>query len=220
MTCQPLKSPIILAPAGDIHSFLAAIAAGADAIYCGLKIFSARMEADNFSIEELARLTQFAHSKRVQVYVAFNSIIKESETDKVLRILDKLTRYTDVDALIIQDTAMVSLADQAGFKGKLHLSTLANCTHPAGLEAAHKAGFSRVVLPREFNLDEIRAMAAAVPGTMDLEVFVHGALCYAVSGRCYWSSWFGGKSALRGRCVQPCRRMYEQNRKKARYFSC
>ncbi|MGM0655421.1 MAG: peptidase U32 family protein, partial [Thermodesulfobacteriota bacterium] len=63
-------------------------------------------------------------------------------------------------------------------------------------------------------------MAAAVPGTMDLEVFVHGALCYAVSGRCYWSSWFGGKSALRGRCVQPCRRMYEQNGKKARYFSC
>lgn len=220
MTCQPLKPPIILAPAGDIHSFLAAIAAGADAIYCGLKIFSARMEAGNFSIEELARLTKFAHSKGVQVYVAFNTIIKESETDKVLRILDKLTRYADVDALIIQDTAMVSLAGQAGFKGKLHLSTLGNCTHPAGLEAAQKAGFSRVVLPREFNLDEIRAMAAAVPGTMDLEVFVHGALCYSVSGRCYWSSWFGGKSALRGRCVQPCRRLYEQNGKKARYFSC
>ncbi|PIE62388.1 MAG: peptidase U32, partial [Desulfobacter postgatei] len=85
-----IKPPIILAPAGDIHSFLAAIAAGADAVYCGLKIFSARMEADNFSIEELARLTQFAHSKGIQVYVAFNSIIKESETHKVLRILDKL----------------------------------------------------------------------------------------------------------------------------------
>lgn len=215
-----IKPPIILAPAGDIHSFLAAIAAGADAVYCGLKIFSARMEADNFSIEELARLTQFAHSKGIQVYVAFNSIIKESETHKVLRILDKLTRYTDVDALIIQDTAMVSLARQAGFKGELHLSTLANCTHPAGLGAALKAGFSRVVLPREFNFDEIRAMAAAAPGNMDLEVFIHGALCYSVSGRCYWSSWFGGKSALRGRCVQPCRRRYEQNNKKARYFSC
>jgi len=220
MTCQPSKSPTILAPAGDMHSFLAAIAAGADAIYCGLKIFSARMEAGNFSIEELARLTKLAHSKGIEVYVAFNSIIKESETDKVLRILDKLTRYTDVDALIIQDTAMVSLSEQAGFKGKLHLSTLGNCTHPAGLEAAQKAGFSRVVLPREFSLDNIRTMAAAVPGTMDLEVFVHGALCYSVSGRCYWSSWFGGKSALRGRCVQPCRRLYEQNGKKARYFSC
>jgi len=220
MTYQPSKSPTILAPAGDMHSFLAAIAAGADAIYCGLKIFSARMEAGNFSIEELARLTKLAHSKGIEVYVAFNSIIKESETDKVLRILDKLTRYTDVDALIIQDTAMVNLSEQAGFKGKLHLSTLGNCTHPAGLEAAQKAGFSRVVLPREFSLDNIRTMAAAVPGAMDLEVFVHGALCYSVSGRCYWSSWFGGKSALRGRCVQPCRRMYDQNGKKARFFSC
>ena len=220
MTCHPLNQPIILAPAGDTHSFLAAIAAGADAIYCGLKIFSARMEAGNFSIEELARLTQLAHSKKIQVYVAFNSIIKESETDKALRILDKLTRHTDVDALIVQDIAMVRLAEQAGFKGKLHLSTLGNCTHPTGLMAAQQAGFSRVVLPREFSLDDIRAMAAAVPDTMDLEVFVHGALCYSVSGRCYWSSWFGGKSALRGRCVQPCRRMYEQNGKKARYFSC
>ncbi|MCG8549981.1 MAG: U32 family peptidase [Desulfobacterales bacterium] len=220
MTCQPLKTPTILAPAGDIHSFLAAIAAGADAVYCGLKIFSARMEAGNFSIEELARLTKLAHSKGVAVYVAFNAIIKESETDKARRILDKLVRYTDVDALIIQDTAMVTLAGQAGFKGKLHLSTLGNCTHPAGLEAAQKTGFSKVVLPREFSLDDIRTMAAAVPGTMDLEVFIHGALCYSVSGRCYWSSWFGGKSALRGRCVQPCRRLYEQNGKKARYFSC
>lgn len=220
MTSQPLNRPILLAPAGDTHSFLAAVAAGADAIYCGLKIFSARMEAGNFSIEELARLTLLAHAKGIQVYVAFNSIIKESETDKVLRILDKLTRHTDVDALIIQDIAMVSLARQVGFKGKLHLSTLGNCTHPAGLEAAQKAGFSRVVLPREFSFDDIRAMAAAVPDTMDLEVFIHGALCYSVSGRCYWSSWFGGKSALRGRCVQPCRRLYEQNGKKARYFSC
>jgi len=220
MTDQSSKQPTILAPAGDIHSFLAAIAAGADAIYCGLKIFSARMEANNFSIEELARLTTLAHSKGIQVYVAFNSIIKESETDKVLHILDKLVRYADVDALIIQDTAMVSLAGKAGFKGKLHLSTLGNCTHPAGLEAAQQAGFSRVVLPREFSLDDIRAMAAAAPETMDLEVFVHGALCYSVSGRCYWSSWFGGKSALRGRCVQPCRRLYEQNGKKTRYFSC
>nr|WP_320192002.1 U32 family peptidase [uncultured Desulfobacter sp.] len=220
MTSQPSKTPTILAPAGDTHSFLAAIAAGADAIYCGLKIFSARMEAGNFSIEELARLTQLAHSKGVEVYVAFNSIIKESETDKARRILDKLARHTDVDALIIQDTAMVPLAEQSGFKGKLHLSTLGNCTHPAGLEAAQNAGFSRVVLPREFSLDDIRTMAAAAPGPMDLEVFIHGALCYSVSGRCYWSSWFGGKSALRGRCVQPCRRLYEQNGKKARYFSC
>ncbi|WDP92951.1 MAG: U32 family peptidase [Desulfobacter sp.] len=213
-------TPMILAPAGDKNSFLAAIAAGADAVYCGLKIFSARMEADNFSVEELGRLTRLAHSKGVKVYVAMNSIIKESEIDKTRRILAKLANFADVDALIIQDPAVVRLAQQAGYEGEFHLSTLGNCTHPEGLGAAAKAGFSRVVLPREFNLDEIRAMASAVPGGMDLEVFIHGALCYSVSGRCYWSSWFGGKSALRGRCVQPCRRMYEQKNQKQRHFSC
>ncbi len=220
MTLKPLDSPIILAPAGDVSSFLAAIAAGADAVYCGLKIFSARMEAGNFSIDELARLTRLAHSKNTEVYIAFNSIIKESETDQAYRLLDKLTRYVDADALIIQDLAMVHLARQAGFQGSLHLSTLGNCTHPEGLAAAKNIGFSRVVLPREFNLDEIRAMASSAPEGLDLEVFIHGALCYSVSGRCYWSSWLGGKSALRGRCVQPCRRQYDQNGQKQRHFSC
>ncbi len=220
MTPDTDFTPMILAPAGDKNAFLAAMAAGADAIYCGLKIFSARMEADNFSVEELARLTELAHSKDIKVYIAFNSILKESELEKAYRILTKLTRYTDVDALIVQDLAMVGLARQAGFEKELHLSTLGNCTHPLGLEAAEKAGFSKVVLPREFNIDEIKAMAQATPESVSLEVFVHGALCYSVSGRCYWSSWFGGKSALRGRCVQPCRRMYEQKNQKQRHFSC
>ena len=220
MTQPNNKPPIILSPAGDTNSFLAAVAAGADAVYCGLKIFSARMEAGNFSIEELSRLTQLAHAKNVQVYIAFNSIIKETEIDKARRILEKLVRYVSADALIIQDPAMVPLARQAGFKGGLHLSTLGNCTHPAGLAAAQNMGFSRVVLPREFNLDEIKTMASSIPHGLDLEVFIHGALCYSVSGRCYWSSWLGGKSALRGRCVQPCRRLYEQNGHKRRHFSC
>lgn len=213
-------TPMILAPAGDRRSFLAALAAGADAVYCGLKIFSARMEADNFSVEELSRLTRLAHARNVKVYIAFNSILKASETEKAGRIIAKLARYTDVDALIVQDPAMAFLAEKAGFTGELHLSTLANCTHPQGLEAAADSGFSRVVLPREFTIDEIKAMAKASPGTVDLEVFIHGALCYSVSGRCYWSSWFGGKSALRGRCVQPCRRMYGQKNTRQRHFSC
>ena len=178
------------------------------------------MEAENFSIEDLARLTELAHSKNVKVYIAFNSILKESELEKVARILSKIARYTDVDALIVQELAMVNLARQAGFEKELHLSTLGNCTHPLGLEAAAKAGFSKVVLPREFNIDEIKAMAEAAPEALSLEVFIHGALCYSVSGRCYWSSWFGGKSALRGRCVQPCRRMYQQKDRKQRHFSC
>lgn len=215
-----MNHPKILAPAGDKNSFLAAVAAGADAIYCGLKIFSARMEADNFSIEELAGLTKLAKSKDIQVYIAFNSIIKESEQEKVFKILSKLCRFVDFDALIIQDLAMIPLAKKAGFKKEFHLSTLANCTFPSGLETSKKLGFKKIVLPREFTIDQMKEMAAKIPEDIELEVFVHGALCYSISGRCYWSSWFGGKSALRGRCVQPCRRIYEQKGQKKRHFSC
>ncbi len=214
------KTPAILAPAGDKNSFLAAIAANADAIYCGLKIFSARMEAENFGIEELAALTKLANSKGIQVYIAFNSMIKQSELEKVSNLLSKLTKYVKPHALIVQDPGIISLARKAGFKGELHLSTLGNCCFSKGLDSVKKAGFSRAVLPRELNIDEIKTMAEKTPKGLELEIFVHGALCYGVSGRCYWSSWFGGKSGLRGRCVQPCRRVYLQNKNKQRFFSC
>ena len=212
--------PKILAPAGDKTSFLAAVAAGADAIYCGLKVFSARMESDNFSIEELARLTKLARTKNIETYIAFNSIIKESETQKVYNILKKLCEFVDFDAVIIQDIAMIDLAKKAGFKKEFHLSTLGNCTFPSGLKTSRQLGFKRVILPREFTIDEIKDMARKTPDDMELEVFIHGALCYSVSGRCYWSSWLGGKSALRGRCVQPCRRIYEQKGQRRQHFSC
>jgi putative protease len=212
--------PKILAPAGDKNSFLAAVAAEADAIYCGLKIFSARMEADNFSIEELARLSSLAKARNIEIYIAFNSIIKESEIQKVSNILNKLCRFVDFDALIIQGPAMIDLAKEAGFKKEFHLSTLGNCTFPSGLKTSKELGFKRVVLPREFTIDEIKDMAQKTPDNMELEVFIHGALCYCISGRCYWSSWFGGKSSLRGRCVQPCRRVYEQKGQRKQHFSC
>lgn len=105
---------------------------------------------------------------------------------------------------------MLDLARQAGFEGGLFLSTLANLTHPEALRQALALGASRVILPRELSIDEIRQMGEACPEGLDLECFVHGALCYCVSGRCYWSSYMGGKSGLRGRCVQPCRRVYRQ----------
>lgn len=202
--------PKILAPAGDKYSFLAAVAAGADAIYCGLKNFSARMEADNFSIEELSRLNALARSKNVQVYVAFNSLVKQNELGQTARTIAKLAKYVRPHALIIQDPGLVEIARKAGFKGEFHLSTLGNCSFSMGLESAANAGFSRVVLPRELTIDEIKLISEKKPDSVDLEVFIHGALCYAVSGRCYWSSWFGGRSGLRGRCVQPCRRLYKQ----------
>ncbi|MDM8552498.1 peptidase U32 family protein [Desulfobacterales bacterium HSG2] len=208
------KLPLILAPAGSKDSFLAALAAGADAIYCGLKHFSARMEAKNFSVEELADLTALAHDKGAKVYVALNSLIKPGELNAAGGLLDQLNRQVKPDALIIQDFSLLQLAEQTGFSGELHLSTLTSVSFPGALKLIRE-GFgprvSRVVMPRELGIDEIRAMSQACPQGLELEVFVHGAICYGISGRCYWSSFFGGKSGLRGRCVQPCRRLYTQN---------
>ncbi|MBW1847691.1 MAG: U32 family peptidase [Deltaproteobacteria bacterium] len=212
--------PLILAPAGNKATFLAALAAGADAIYCGLKRFSARSEAKNFTIDELVPLTHLAHDQGKKVYVAFNSILKPGDIDPAGKLLDMLQKYVKPDGLIIQDMSLIELSRQTGFSGELHLSTLANVSFSDALRLVKKDFNDRVVVPRELNVDEIKALAKACPKGLGLEVFIHGALCYGVSGRCYWSSYLGGKSGLRGRCVQPCRRIYEQNNSKERFFSC
>ncbi|MEZ4551467.1 MAG: peptidase U32 family protein [Desulfobacterales bacterium] len=210
--------PEILAPAGNRESFLAALAAGADAVYCGLKHFSARMAAENFTLHELAVLIRLAHDQGRKVYVPVNTLIKSDELNAAGRMLDQLNRMAAPDALIVQDLAMVSLARQTGFSGEIHLSTLANVSFPAALETIRQfPEIRQVVLPRELSIDEIKPLPQ--PARMGfLEVFVHGALCYAVSGRCYWSSYMGGKSGLRGRCVQPCRRVYEQAGQREKFF--
>jgi len=216
-----LSRPSILAPAGNKASFLAALAAGADAVYCGLKQFSARMEAKNFSVEELVPLTHLAHDKGIKVYVALNSLLKPGDLDRAGRLLEQLKRWVKPDALIIQDLSLVQLARQTGFSGGLHLSTLSNVSFATALKLVRKnIKVDRIVVPRELSIDEIKDLALACPKGLDLEVFIHGALCYGVSGRCYWSSYFGGKSGLRGRCVQPCRRVYTQNEQSKRFFSC
>ncbi len=202
--------PEILAPAGDTSCFLAALAAGADNIYLGLKQFSARMQAENFGLTELSRLTDLAHENGTRVTVAMNNLIKDNEVEAAARLLYRLENQVGCDAIIVQDLAMLKVARDVGFTGSITLSTLANVTHPAGLVLARELGANRVVLPRELNIDEIRFMAESCPEDLELESFVHGALCYCVSGRCYWSSYMGGKSGLRGRCVQPCRRVYAQ----------
>ncbi|KMY69051.1 peptidase U32 [Desulfocarbo indianensis] len=212
--------PEILAPVGGGGALLAALAAGADAVYLGLKAFTARMESENFSLAELSRLVELAHQEGRKVYVALNSLLKPGDLASAGRLIAKLTRDARPDALILQDLGAIELARQAGFSGELHLSTLANLTHPLALQAAGGLGAARVILPRELNLEEVRQCAEACPQGLALEVFIHGALCYCVSGRCYWSSYLGGKSGLRGRCVQPCRRTYQQQGSFANFFSC
>jgi putative protease len=217
----PPAPPLILAPAGSKASFLAALAAGADAVYCGLKSFSARMEAKNFTLEELHGLVELAHSKSTHVYVTLNTLLRPGELDAAGRLLDQLGHHVRPDAVIVQDLAMARLVRQTGFQGEVHWSTLSNMSFPAALALIQeKLPIDRLVLPRELTVDEIKAIAAACPPGLELEVFIHGALCYGVSGRCYWSSFLGGKSGLRGRCVQPCRRMYTQAGETHRFFSC
>ena len=214
-------SPLILAPAGNRASFLAALAAGADAVYCGLKSYSARAEAKNFTILELAALTELAHRKGMRVYTAFNAMLTAGDLPRAAGLLQDLVRTVQPDALIVQDLAMIDLARQKGFTGDINLSTLANAGFAKSLGWIRRhLGVNEVVVPRELDIDEIRAMAAACPDGLGLEVFIHGALCYSVSGRCYWSSFLGGKSGLRGRCVQPCRRQYQQRNRPQRHFSC
>jgi U32 family peptidase len=221
MNDQSPSRPLILAPAGNKASFLAALAAGAEAIYCGLKQLSARMEAKNFSLDELAGLTDLAHLKGTQVYVTLNTFIKPDELNQAGKFMDDLNRRVHPDALIIQDLGLIELARQTGFSGEIHLSTLANISFAAALPLISRIPFvRRVILPRELDIDEIKQVAGLCPEKLGLEVFIHGALCYGVSGRCYWSSFLGGKSGLRGRCVQPCRRLYQQDKASKRYFSC
>lgn len=222
--------PEILAPAGDEDSFLAALAAGADAVYLGLKTFSARMEAQNFTLDQLARLADLAHTQNCRVHVAMNTLIKPEELESAFLLTRALAQDVNIDGLIVQDLGMTEIIKQAGFKGVVTFSTLANVSNPSALQEARALGADRAVLPRELSLDEMRVMGAQCPDSLELECFVHGALCYCVSGRCYWSTYMGGKSGLRGRCVQPCRRMY--SKKPAgrapgpragsgeRYFSC
>ena len=178
------------------------------------------MAAKNFTAEELAALTETAHGRGVRVYVTLNTLIKPDELEPAATSLAAAARQIRADGIIVQDLGVVELARQAGFDGEIHLSTLANVSFASAVATAAELGAHRIVLPRELSIDEIRTMADACPDGFGLEVFIHGALCYGVSGRCYWSSYLGGKSGLRGRCVQPCRRRYRQEGRQRRYFSC
>lgn len=211
--------PEILSPAGEMESALAGIYAGANAIFLGLKHFSARMKAENFTIPDVARLTELAHKHDTKIYIALNTLVKPDDISSLSNLIARLVRDVQPDAFIIQDIGILSIARQANFSGEIHLSTLANITTVDAMKTAYALGANRVVLPREIHLDELQSINTACPQGLALELFIHGALCYMVSGRCYWSSYLGGKSGLRGRCVQPCRRVYTQGGKQGRFFS-
>ncbi|MHB1184354.1 MAG: peptidase U32 family protein [Desulfobulbia bacterium] len=205
MEKQPARNMELLAPAGTIEAFEAAVESGADAIYIGAPAFNARALARHFSLAEVAAMIDHAHKNRVRVYLAMNSLMKEDEISKAVEELAAL-EVLKADALIIQDLGISYLARKF-FPGlRLHASTLMGAHNSLNVRQFAEMGFKRVVLAREMTLSEIGQIHKQCP--VELEVFVHGALCFAYSGLCLFSSYLGGKSGLRGRCVQPCRRRY------------
>ena len=194
----------LVAPAGDGESFRAALANGADAIYAGSRSFSARQYAANFDLSELAASVRLAHLHRVRVYVTMNILLRREEIAGALAQARAL-RDAGADALIVQDLGLLVELRCALPDLRLHGSTQMTVTNAATLGALGRLGVCRVVLAREATEGEIRVMAAAGP---EIEVFVHGALCYSYSGQCLMSSLIGGRSGNRGRCAQPCRLEY------------
>jgi U32 family peptidase len=211
------RTPELLAPAGQMESFMAAVENGADAVYLGLKQLSARASATNFSLEELAALLPYAHKRKVAIYVALNSILAASDFPKILDLLQSLSELK-VDALIVQDPGIFFLARKFFPSLRLHASTLMTIHNHAGVNQLERVGAQRVVLARELNVHEIRDIADRTK--VELEIFVHGALCYSYSGLCLASSFRGGHSGLQGRCVQPCRLQFKQGRDEGFFLSC
>lgn len=207
----------LLAPVGHIESFFAAQENGADAVYLGLKQLSARAQAANFTLNDLAWLLPYARKHKVKVHVALNSLITAAEISATLDLLQALSDLR-VDALIVQDPALFYLGRRYFPKLRLHASTLMTIHNHLGVSQLHKLGAARVVLARELTLAEIKQISAKT--AIELEVFVHGALCYSYSGMCLASSFRGGHSGLQGRCVQPCRLRFQQGRKEGFFLSC
>ena len=206
MEGRKANPPELLAPAGSPEALVAAVNAGADAVYLGGKSFGARMYAANFSSEELEEGVAYAHLRGVKVYITLNILVHDHELLEAARYLVDLYR-AGVDAVLVQDPGVAALARELVPGLQLHASTQCTLTDEDGLVWAGTAGFERVVLPRELSLAEIDRLLA-IPDRPGIEIFVHGALCYAYSGQCLLSSVIGGRSGNRGRCAQPCRKPY------------
>lgn len=196
----------LLAPAGTMENFMAALESGADAIYLGGKVFNARAHAANFGIDELREAVRLAHILDVSVYVTVNILIGDTE----LKDLENYIKDLDsigVDAIIVQDLAVAEIAKRVAPNIHLHGSTQMTAATLDAVRFYESLGFTRVVLARELSLKEIQHICKHCKA--EIEVFVHGALCVCYSGQCLMSSFIGGRSGNRGACAQPCRLPYE-----------
>jgi putative protease len=204
-----LKTPELLAPAGNMESLIAAVENGADAVYLGVKDFSARAYAGNFTIEEFSEALDFAHLRGVKVYVTMNTLIKDSEMEEALELMYTLDEL-GTDAIIVQDMGLLELAREKVPSLPIHASTQMTIHNTEAVLALKEMGVKRIVLARELSLEEIARIKNETG--VEIEAFIHGALCICYSGQCLMSSMIGGRSGNRGYCAQPCRKQYRLRR--------
>jgi len=195
----------LLAPAGNWDALAAALENGADAVYLGGQDFNARQSAGNFTVDMIKKAVEYAHLRNAKIYVTVNTLLHSQELNKVLDYVFELYNL-DIDAVIIQDLGLLSLLRELLPDLDIHASTQMTVHNAEGVNLLHQQGVKRVVLARELTLPEIKTIKDSV--SAELEIFVHGALCYSYSGQCLFSSIVGGRSGNRGRCAQPCRLPY------------
>ncbi len=190
----------LLAPAGSFASLIAAISAGADSVYFGLREFNMRATANNFSLADLKKIAEICKKNKVKKYLTLNTIIYNNEIVKIEKIIKEVKKY--IDAIICWDLAVINLCKK--YKVPFHISTQASIANKKAAEFYKKLGAERVVLARELSLNQIKEITKII----DVEIFAHGALCVSESGRCFTSQFLFKRSANRGDCLQPCRRAY------------
>ncbi|MBE7041032.1 MAG: U32 family peptidase [Ruminococcaceae bacterium] len=202
-----MKKPELLAPAGSLERLKTAIAFGADAVYAGGEAFSMRTAAKNFSADDLKRARELTLAKDKKLYIAVNIIPHEGDLKE---LPDYLTELADLapDGLIISDLGVLSMAKQYASNIPIHISTQANNVNSETFKMWHGLGASRVVCARELSFEEIKAISKEIPDDLEIEAFVHGAMCISYSGRCLLSSYMAGRDSNQGNCAHPCRWNY------------
>ena len=213
------KKPELLAPAGDMERLKLAVLYGADAVYLAGTDFGMRAFAGNFSPEELPQAVDFAHRHGVRVHCTINTMPRN---DEIARLPEHLERLNDagVDALIVADLGAVTLAGKYAPRCQRHVSTQASISNYETARAWYDLGASRVILAREVGLEEIRTIREKTPADLEIEAFVHGAMCVSYSGRCLLSNYMTGRDSSRGACAQPCRYQYAlmEEKRPGEYF--
>ena len=209
----------LLSPAGDRESLAAALRFGADAVYIGGETLQLRAKTAGFDREAVLEAVKLAHEAGKRLYVAMNSLAKNGEIP-LARDYARFLRDAGVDAAIVSDIGVLTAVRESAPGLELHLSTQASCMNYAAARAWHDLGVKRIVLAREMSIDDIAQLRAKTPASLELEAFVHGAMCMAYSGRCLLSSCLSGRSGNRGECAQPCRWSYAlvEEKRPGEYF--